>query len=542
MKKKNKRSIIFKIILVIYLLYSAVFIFQTSLVIDGKRYFCLADDQMISMQYAKNFANGHGLVWSVGDKPVEGFTNPLWVFYMTLFHLLPIPLALTSLFIQISGVIFLFFNLIVIKKISDLISENSNFVAIIAALLTAFYFSLNYWGIHGFEISILVLLVNLAVLFTIKALKEDKLVLYPFLCLAVGILVRLDIAATYLVFIFYLFVIQKRRKNKDVVFMIVPFILAVGGQFAFNYLYYGDILPNTYYLKMAGYPVTLRIARGLLVFLDFAWKTNWVLLLLPFLLLFTKKNPFKGLLFLILLGQIAYSIYVGGDAWEWWGASNRFVVIAMPVFFVLFGLTISEIFRLIKKTFHIEKMSVAQKFCLFVFILFSLYSFNSPNAMESANDWLLCEPPFETQGHEDKLRLGLASEEITKPGAKIAVVWAGIIPYFTDRQYIDLLGKNDEYIGHMEMKKYSKLNPNLLSHNNFLNSKYTFFYPGHMKWDYAYSIGQLKPDVIIELWYGYEDAMPYLKDYTTVNYRGVQLIVNKDSEYIHWDKVNIMRQ
>ena len=32
--------------------------------------------------------------------------------------------------------------------------------------------------------------------------------------------------------------------------------------------------------------------------------------------------------------QLAYSVWVGGDAWEWWGGSNRYVSIAMPLFFI----------------------------------------------------------------------------------------------------------------------------------------------------------------------------------------------------------------
>lgn len=36
---------------------------QASISIDGVRYFWLDDDQMISMRYARNLAEGHGLVW-----------------------------------------------------------------------------------------------------------------------------------------------------------------------------------------------------------------------------------------------------------------------------------------------------------------------------------------------------------------------------------------------------------------------------------------------------------------------------------------------
>ncbi|MCB0243221.1 MAG: hypothetical protein KDI12_07395, partial [Anaerolineae bacterium] len=41
---------------------------QASISIDGVRYFWLDDDQMISMRYARNLAEGHGLVWNPGER------------------------------------------------------------------------------------------------------------------------------------------------------------------------------------------------------------------------------------------------------------------------------------------------------------------------------------------------------------------------------------------------------------------------------------------------------------------------------------------
>jgi len=83
-------------ILIAYAAYAAIFIFQSSFIVDGKRYFVLFDDAMISMQYAKNFAQGLGLVWNAGGPRVEGYSNPLWVLIMAVFHLFPIPQAMMS--------------------------------------------------------------------------------------------------------------------------------------------------------------------------------------------------------------------------------------------------------------------------------------------------------------------------------------------------------------------------------------------------------------------------------------------------------------
>ncbi len=35
------------------------------------------DDAFISYRYARNLADGFGLVWNLGEAPVEGFTNLL---------------------------------------------------------------------------------------------------------------------------------------------------------------------------------------------------------------------------------------------------------------------------------------------------------------------------------------------------------------------------------------------------------------------------------------------------------------------------------
>jgi len=55
----------------------AHYISRTALVegATGERVFVLWDDAMISMRYARNLAEGYGLVWNPGGERVQGFTN-----------------------------------------------------------------------------------------------------------------------------------------------------------------------------------------------------------------------------------------------------------------------------------------------------------------------------------------------------------------------------------------------------------------------------------------------------------------------------------
>ncbi len=66
-----------------FIAWASLFIYRSSVVgIDGRRYFCLFDDAMISMRYAWNLSHGSGLVWNPGEY-VEGYTNPLWTLVMS---------------------------------------------------------------------------------------------------------------------------------------------------------------------------------------------------------------------------------------------------------------------------------------------------------------------------------------------------------------------------------------------------------------------------------------------------------------------------
>src|SRR3712207_4420433 len=76
-------------------------IFRASFVVDGSRWFVLFDDAMISMTYARNLVEGHGLAWARWGAPVEGFTHPLWAVLMIPVNALPLALWNRGLVIQI---------------------------------------------------------------------------------------------------------------------------------------------------------------------------------------------------------------------------------------------------------------------------------------------------------------------------------------------------------------------------------------------------------------------------------------------------------
>jgi len=181
-----------------YCAYALIFIWNTSFVIEGERYFTLFEDTMISMRFARNFAFGYGLVWNVDDTPIEGFTNGLWVFFLAGVHLLPLPLSKLGLVVQLTGVIAVIITAYLVSKLAGLLSDNSVPVILSSAFLTLFSLDLNYWSLLGLEVGLLVLTVTGSAYLVARDLGKNHSSSSALLLLAFACLVRLDMAITYL--------------------------------------------------------------------------------------------------------------------------------------------------------------------------------------------------------------------------------------------------------------------------------------------------------------------------------------------------------
>jgi hypothetical protein len=315
-------------------------------------------------------------------------------------------------------------------------------------------------------------------------------------------------------------------------------ILFIGGQTLARYLYYGDVLPNTYYLKIEGWPLSLRIMRGLYALIWFTYYSNWAFMLLPFTLLLFRRDWKVVLLFMILLGQIAYSVYVGGDAWENHGGANRYIALAMPIFFVLFAWATQELLNKAGASLGSRTEVVLGSRLLYVSVFaIAMINFNLLlGDWRSIERWQFNRRLDYVAGNERNLQTALALQSATKPGASIAVIGAGAVPYLLpDRYVIDILGKTDPVIARGPIRPSLGI-PDVafLSPGNENRMR-----PGHMKWNYAHTFGELKPDVIVSLWdETVKEAEPYLQDYVLASIQDeATVLLRKDSPNILWDQV-----
>ena len=508
-------------------LYAARYIHATSFVIGGVRYYNLFDDAMVSMRYAWNLAHGNGLVWNPGER-VEGFTNPLWVVFMAFWHLLPLSAPQISLAMQVAGGVFLALNIVFIYLIVRHLSDD--LLALAAALvMVAFYGPLDVWGLLGMEVSVLTLILSLAAWIVLtRDLSRWSKGLY--LILGLSTLIRVDMAVPAVLLIGFLAFTDRKNWKSHLAWGVGILVVFIGGQTLLRYWYYGELLPNTYTLKMVGLSPVIRIARGFWVLFELAWQMNWIVFLLPLAVFIFRRDKNVFLLALLFAGQVAYSTYVGGDAWEHRGGANRFISTALPLWFALFGVTLSSLRKAVETALRLAGWKIAASHAVaLVLVGFSLWNANFLLAdYRSIDKWLLNRKPNYIESHEKYVLTAQILEKITLPGAKIAVTAAGTEPYYLpDRYFIDLLGKADKVIAREPIKSPVSL-------QGIADVR-----PGHMKWDYAYSLGELKPDVIVQLWEeDYKSAEKYLVDYEAVTIDGLPLYLRKNSPLIVWDIVN----
>lgn len=402
---------------------------------------------------------------------------------MAAFHLLPVSAAKISACVQVTSLLLLLLNLVFLRRIALWLTDGSEWTAFAAVFLTAFYFPLNNWALQGMEVGLLATLTTLSLWEMIRGWDRKippwKLSVY----VALAILTRTETALFFGALLLFWGWNRRGRGTSFPWLAMVVLLGTVAGHSLFRFVAYGDILPNTFYLKMTGVELGTRVWRGLEVFWEFVLEASLLVLLTPLLLRWI--HPEKRHLIALLIGAVAvqsgYSIWVGGDAWESYGGANRYIAQVMPLFMILLAWTLVRLPE--KAGFEMRIVWRGLKLDLRHGVTLALLGFcfarlTSPHW----HDLMLRIPPLEVPRNPEMVRQASYVERHSDSSATVAVVLAGTLPYFCSRTCIDLLGKNDRVIARGEGHQAQE------------------FVPGHNKWDYDYSILRLAPDIIVRLW------------------------------------------
>jgi arabinofuranosyltransferase len=514
-----------------FAVWASVFIFRSSLIaFDGNRYYCLFDDAMISMRYADNLANGFGLVWNPGEY-VEGYTNPLMTLLMSVSALI-FDHTEAVLAVQVFGLLLLVVNALLVAVIAVRLADGRSYslfslVGALAFASTLAYFPLAFWSLLGMETGLLAVLLSLAVLVALRYEEVPRLDTLALLSLLLGLayLTRPD-AVIFAVPVLTYALWGRWRYFRNALAACGPLALVIIAHELFRWGYYGELLPNTYVLKIEGIPLLARIENGLLFLWPFFLEAAFLFLVLGAGLAFGfHKN--RMLVASIFAAALLYQVWIGGDPW------HHYRIIAPVVPLVLayavcdlypFAalLSSSAWFRRLARNWIILRRHLPA-LLTFVMMLVLLLPLNARFGTEV----LFVQRALHVNDNYRNVNLGLALKRLTTEEATIGVFFAGAIPYYSQRSAVDFLGKSDYHI--------ARLSPDLSGAVAWGNM---WSVPGHNKYDLDYSIKELQPTYVEHFAWGRQDLSEWARArYITVDYEGVSLNLKKGSDKVRWEKV-----
>jgi hypothetical protein len=495
-----------------FLAWSAFFRHRaTFLAVDHNRYASLFDDALISMRYAWNLAHGNGLVWNQGER-VEGYSNFLMTLLMAIPSLFFDPRR-AALAVQLLGIAtVLGVGLLCVRlarrvRRTEGSHESTGHDAIVLAAAISFY-PLSFWSVTGMETGLLTILF-LGALVAVDRWAERRRRGDLFLAsLLAGLLtwVRPDaVVFALLIPAFAAYAVSPSRRGSNIrvglalVAVVVIFALA---QLLFRVMYYGHSVPNTYVLKIEGFPILDRIRNGIGYF---GHQAAGVLALLAAFAIGVWRGRSRIRLVAggSLLVAVLFQTWAGGDAWPYW----RMVTPALPL---ILALAAGDLWG-------IRRKSVALAALVSLWLLLNV---------AFLPEIRLQRRPYQWEANVQNVNTALALRAVTEPSATVGVFWAGAIPFYSERPALDFLGKSDPTIAHRA--------PDLSGAISWSGMRSV---PGHNKYDLDYSIRRLRPTYVQGLVWGREDLTEWGRSaYDSVLVGDVGLRLRHGDPLVHWER------
>lgn len=404
------------------------------------------DDAYISFRYIDRLYDGHGLSWN-DNYYVQGYSNLLWVLILFLGKFIISNIYYITIIINFAS--FLFISYFIYNKTIDRTKDIEYGVLFLVSIST-----LNYivWITSGLESILFSTIIFFILYFTEKATTEYniKYIYYIGTLSTISILLRLD--GFIIPVLCTIYIIYKNDFNKASLYLITYLLFILLSLIAWQYLYYGFPLPNTYYVKVSG-NILERIYVGLF-WLCYS-MIIYGLMFFPIVQVYEYLKTRKiNIYFLYTIFIIAYYLFIGSDSLR-----DRFFLL-----FPILGATsyINLIQKHGKTVLRLSMLLIILINLLVISVfLFQFQIYKSDNYLNNYSYWK---------------ELGIFLGEHYDKNTLIATDGAGNIPYFSNLPTIDMLGLNDINI----------------AHKDYTNK----FAPGHSKYDANYIVSK-NPNLIM---------------------------------------------
>ncbi len=449
-QKLNSKKIIFIIGLPFAIYLFHIFLFGEWII----------DDAGISFTYARNLANGFGLVSQPGVEPVEGYSNFTWVLLFVSFHFFNLfhPVIIPKLLC----IILILFSFIILHKTFSLITPNSLRITFICLCLLSLNTSFAIWTSSGLENPLYVFL-GVATLYQTVKLSlslEVKRVMSIAVLTALLAMTRPDGILYFLIPVVFLLINFFFRKDPiktiavNLTAYLAVFILIFGSYLLFRFFYFNDIFPNVYYAKggplIADLINLLRLNPGMYgkiyhlfnsaIYLWGSFFLIGLIILTAYLVYIKDFSKQHFVLLLMLIFSVAIYALLPAD----WMGEFRFATLFFPLVYA-YSFIIGD--RVIKK-FNRKKFP---KFLLPVILIIILIGPSIKNFVNRTNQFRK-EPtvPFSMVANEYGYTFNNYAKILNVEKGSFLVPDVGGTLYYSNLRIYDLAGLIDKIIARAE--------------------------------------------------------------------------------------------
>jgi arabinofuranosyltransferase len=394
-----------------------------------------SDDGFISLRYSARLLQGKGLTWN-DFKPVEGYSNLLWVLACACLGALGLPLDFASVILGIACA-----AIGIVAVAAQARRDYSEETRWLAALFGCGALVLNgpvaLWAQSALEPAMLAAFLGWATYFGLSWVATDAPSVKDTVILGVLLgfvsLTRADGALFVALFFAGGLIadgIFSRGSLRRIYMLFIPAIF-LGAQVAFRRLYYGEWIPNTAYVKVA---FTLqRVLSGIRydvagIAIEAAF---FALTCIGFVALW-RDGRRRQVRFLIVvsLGWLAYVAFIGGDIFQY---KRHFIPLLAVLSFAISGCSL-----ILVRGSRLLRLQTAGLCILLGLVLTTDLFFNpkSELADEAKSVALFLKQAFEN-------RQPLVSADP-----------AGSVPFYTNFPAIDPLGLNDYHIARHKTRAF----------------------------------------------------------------------------------------
>ncbi|MBK1784347.1 hypothetical protein [Prauserella cavernicola] len=370
------------------------------------------DDAFITFRYSEHLAEGLGPVWNVGGDAVEGFTNFAWMLWHALWSALGADLVLVA---KVTSLVLGAITLVMLLRATE--GAGSVVAGLAFVLFLPTYFHAN----SGLETVAFAAVLLRLVIVAVRVIDEERVFDWepPLLLLFLGMLRPEGLLAALPAFAVWFWY----SRRMPVARWTTVIAAAVGaGYFVWRWFYYGQLLPNTFYVKFGNLEAGAE------------WVVTTAILLAPLLLLSLALLVvaglwFKGGLFCLTVVATWLPYALSGPTMDY---LHRFAYHVFPVLCLGAGIAVAAIGQRLAAT-AVGAITVGWV---------AVAGATAPDLP------LIANYGSDLQRAHVAIGRGLAEADVPEDARTLAVSDAGAIPYYSDWQSIDYIGLNDEAIAH----------------------------------------------------------------------------------------------